>query len=59
MAAEEHEVSDADRADDVEVDPQDIDEREFYTDDRPVTLDEETLIDDSPDYVGEELHDLD
>ena len=59
MAADEHEVSDADRADDIEVDPQDVDEREFFTDDRPVPLDEETLIDDRPDYIGEELHNLD
>lgn len=58
MATDEHEASEVDLADDVEIDPEDVDERELFTDERPVQLDDETPVDDSPDYIGEELHDL-
>lgn len=59
MAADEHDVSDVDRADDIEVDPQDVDDRELFTDERPEQLDDENFIDAGPDYEGDQFHDLD
>ncbi|SDB84486.1 hypothetical protein GA0111570_104309 [Raineyella antarctica] len=57
--ADENAASEVDRADDIEIDPLDVDDREFFTDERPELLEDETDIDDRPDYVGEELRDQD
>ncbi len=57
--AEDYEVSEADRADDIEVDPLAVDDKELFTDDRPEELtDEAEPIDERPDYEGEQLRDF-
>lgn len=55
MAADEHEASEIDLADSVEVDPPDVDEREYFSDERPEPLEDDVVedIDDAPDYSGD------
>lgn len=54
MTAEEHEASEVDLADSVEIDPVDVDDREFFSDERPEPLeDEEAEVADEPDYTGD------
>lgn len=55
MAADEHEASEIDLADSVEVDPVDVDDREFFSDERPEPLGDDIVeeIDDAPDYTGD------
>lgn len=54
MTAEEHEASEVDLADSVEIDPVDVDDREFFSDERPEPLeDEEAEVADEPHYTGD------